>query len=103
MTDPFWGYWYYHLPNYLLSLVIWTLFGRLLLGFFVPPDWRNYIWRGFRFVTDPFLRAAAAITPRYVLPLFMPLVAVFWLVVIRYIFFVVMAANGLTPPIEAGP
>lgn len=77
------AYWYYHLPNYLLAVLIWTLLGRFLLGLFVPEDWDNYIWRFFRAVTDPVLRATRAITPSFMVEGLLPLVAVFWLVVLR--------------------
>jgi uncharacterized protein YggT (Ycf19 family) len=102
MTDLFWGYWEYQIPNYLLSAVIWTLLGRFLLGLFVPADWNNYIWRGFRIITDPFVRLTSMVTPQFILPMFLPIFAAFWLAAIRLLFFVVMAANGLVPPVEAG-
>lgn len=76
-------YWYFHLPNYVLAALIWTLVGRFLLGLFVPPDWDNYIWRFFRAVTDPVLRLTRAITPSFMVEAFLPLVAVFWLVLAR--------------------
>ena len=51
--NGFWTYWYFHIPNFVLAAVMYTLLGRLVLGFFVPENWDNYIWRGFKRVTDP--------------------------------------------------
>ncbi|MBM3489506.1 MAG: YggT family protein [Alphaproteobacteria bacterium] len=58
-----WDYWYLHLPNFALSAVMYTMLGRFLLGFVLPADSSNYIWRWFCRLTEPFLRAVAFITP----------------------------------------
>jgi uncharacterized protein YggT (Ycf19 family) len=76
-------YWYYHLPNYALAAILWTMVGRFVLQFFVPPDWDNYIWRFFRRLTDPVLRLTRAVTPRFMVEPLLPLVAIFWLIVLR--------------------
>jgi YggT family protein len=44
-------YWYYHLPDYLLAAVMYTVLGRVALSLFLEPDSSNYIC--FRRVTDP--------------------------------------------------
>ena len=103
MANPFWQYWYFHIPNYLLAALMYTLLGRFLLGLFVPPDWDNYIWRFFRRVTDPVLAAVAVITPRFVLPGLMPVVAVFWLIVLRLAYWVLLVQLGLAPPLALPP
>lgn len=95
--DIWWSYWYFHLPNYVLSAVIYTMFGRFLLGFFVAPDSTNYIWRWFRRLTDPFIWAIAFITPRALPPVLLPPVAAFWLMVLRFFFFIALFEAGLTP------
>ena len=46
-TIPILSYWYYHLPNFLLAALMYTLLGRVLLSLFVDPDSPNYIWRFF--------------------------------------------------------
>ncbi|TIV11798.1 MAG: YggT family protein, partial [Mesorhizobium sp.] len=46
--NDFWSYWYFHIPNFILAAVMYTLMGRLLLGLFVPESWDNYIWRFFK-------------------------------------------------------
>lgn len=78
--------------DYLMAALIYTMLGRFLLGLFVPPDWDNYIWRFFRRVTDPVLAVTARLTPFVIDPL-LPLVAVWWLFVLRIV------VNGLIDPI----
>ena len=34
MTDV-WSYWYFHIPNFILAALFYTLIGRLVLGMFV--------------------------------------------------------------------
>lgn len=99
MTIPpiFLDYWFYYLPSYLLAVVMWACFGRFVLSFFFRPDHPNNIWRVFLRLTDPALRLVSYITPRFMLPILMPLVAAFWLFVARVVFWIVMYANGLAP------
>jgi YggT family protein len=75
--------WAVAVVNYLLAAVGYTLLGRLLLSFFVPPDWDNYIWRFFRLITDPALALTRRITPAFVPDPMLPLVAFFWTMVAR--------------------
>jgi len=98
---PFWDYWYFHVPNYVVAALIYTMLGRLVLGLFVPRDWNNYIWRFFRAVTDPVLDAVRVVTPGFVVDGLLPLVAVFWLFVIRLAYWVLLFNLGLAPPVEA--
>jgi YggT family protein len=95
--DIWWSYWYFHLPNYGFALLFYTLWGRFLLGFFVPPDSPNYIWRWFRRFTDWLLPVIDFVTPAAVPRFLLPPVAAFWVVVARVAFFMVMYAAGLTP------
>lgn len=97
----FWQYWYYHLPNFVLAAVAYTLLGRFVLSFFLPPDSTNYIWRWFCRLTDWSLRTVAVITPRYVMFLFLPLIAACWLLALRVVFLLVMARAGLLPSLGA--
>jgi uncharacterized protein YggT (Ycf19 family) len=69
--------------DYLLSALMWTMAGRFLLGLFVPPDWHNYIWRFFRRVTDPVIAVVQRITPSFMIEGLLPLVAIWWLFVVR--------------------
>lgn len=96
-TAPWWTIWLYHLPNYALSAVFYSMFGRFALGLFLPPRSPNYIYRWFRLLTEPFLRATAFVTPSFVRPAYLPLIAMFWLTVVRLAFFGVMYNLGLVP------
>lgn len=97
MPNLWWDYLHYHLPNYALSVVMYSLIGRFLLGFFLPPESQNYIWRWFRRLSDWFVRLVALVTPRFIAPVWLPLVAVFWIVALRLVFFMAMYALGQVP------
>ena len=98
MLSPiFVDYWFYYLPSYLLAVLMWACLGRFLLSLFFSPEHPNNIWRAFRRTTDPVVRAVAYVTPRFMLPILMPLVAAFWLFVARIAFWIVMYSNGLAP------
>lgn len=84
----------YHLPNYVLAALMYTLVGRFLLALFVAPDSRNYIMRAFVRLTDPVLAVTGVVTPR-VVPLMLALIfAVFWLFLARVILTIVFVHNG---------
>lgn len=100
--DIWWSYWYFHLPNYAFSVLTYTLFGRFLLGFILPADSPNYIFRWFRRLTDWLLRPVAFITPSILPPALLPPIAAFWVIVARVLFFILMFSAGLTPR-PAGP
>jgi hypothetical protein len=94
--------WLFHIPNYLLSAVVYSLMGRFLLAFLVPPNSTNYIYRWFRLLTDPFVRATAWITPSFIAPSYLPVCAMFWIMVARVVFFGVMYQAGLVPRLPGG-
>lgn len=96
-SNFWWDYLHFHLPNYALSALIYTMFGRFVLGFFVPPNKPNYIYRWFCRLTDWFIQPVAFITPRALPPVFLPPVAAFWLILIRLAFFIAMYDAGLLP------
>lgn len=95
--DLWWPYLYFHLPNYAFSVLFYTLLGRFLLGFFLPPDSKNYIYRWFCRLTNWIIRPVAFITPGILPPAFLPPIAAFWVVIARLAFFMIMFAAGLTP------
>ena len=39
--NPFWQHWYFHLPNYALAVLVYTLFGRFVLSLLLSPDTKN--------------------------------------------------------------
>ena len=93
----FWSYWYFHIPNFLLAALMYTLIGRMALGLFVPPDWDNYIWRFFCRVTDPFLKLVRAVTPLVLTHAVVMLFGVIWLMVLRLGWFIALLQFGIAP------
>lgn len=100
MAWDFWQYWYYNVPNYLLALITYTLLGRVLLGFFVPQDWNNYIWRAFTRLTDPVVAAVRYITPLAVSHFWQLILAALWVHLLRVAFTLIMVSLGLTPIVD---
>ena len=79
----FLSYWYFHLPNFILAALMYTLLGRALLGLIVQPDSSNYIWRFFCRITDPVVWAIAPLTPKAAVPVVVWLFGVVWLFWLR--------------------
>lgn len=102
MNDFFWGYLPFWIWAYGLAVVAWTCLGRFLLGFLVPPNSANYIWRGFRFLTDWAIALIRVITPSYIPQRFMPLVTMYWFFLIRYASFPAFYQLGLMPVAQGG-
>lgn len=96
-TIPILSYWYYHLPNFLLAALMYTLLGRVLLSLFLDPDSSNYIWRFFCRVTDPFVGVVAAVTPKAAAPLVVWLFGFVWLFWLRVLLLYVFAIAGAAP------
>ena len=76
-------YWYFHLPNFILAALMYTLLGRALLGLIVGPDSSNYIWRFFCRITDPVVALVAPVTPKAAAPVVVWLFGVVWLFWLR--------------------
>ncbi len=102
MGHPLLTWWYFHLPNFLLAALFWTLLGRFVLSLFVPENWDNYIWRAFVRLTQPVVRMVSFITPAIVPPRMLLLLAAVWLFVLRLGWFALLAAWGLAPDL-GGP
>lgn len=96
-NNPFWDYWYFHIPNYLLALAMYLMMGRLLLAPFVPPGSQNYIWRSFVRLTDPVVRLVALVTPGAVPPLVILVFGFLWVFLLRVAFYIGLASAGLAP------
>ncbi len=82
-SNPLLTYWYFHLPNFVLAALMYTLLGRALLGLIVEPDSSNYIWRFFCRITDPFVALIAPVTPKAAAPVVVWLFGVVWLFWLR--------------------
>lgn len=76
-------FWYYHLPNFVLAVLMYTMLARALLGLMVQPDSPNYIWRFFCSVTDPVVAVIALVTPKATAPVVVWLFGFVWLFWLR--------------------
>src|SRR5690606_35941969 len=92
---PFWSLWYFHLPNFILAVVMYTMLGRALLGLFVDADSKNYIWRGFCAITDPFLKLITPITPKATAPVVLWLFGFVWMFWLRVLLVGLFLSFGL--------
>lgn len=104
MTDApdfIWGYLPFWISMYALSAVAWTCLARFLLGFFVAPDSRNYIWRGFRFLTDWAVLATRMVTPGLIPGLAIPVLAFVWVFVLRAAVAIVLLQVGMVPMLRS--
>jgi YGGT family len=90
-------YWYYHLPNFILAALMYTLLGRVLLSMFLDADSTNYIWRFFCRVTDPVVAAVAFVTPREAPTIVLWLFGFVWLFWLRVLLLNVFLASGAVP------
>jgi hypothetical protein len=96
-TATFLTYWYYHLPNFILAALMYTLLGRVLLGLMVDHDSPNYIWRFFCKVTDPVIAIVAAVTPKAAAPVVIWMFGFVWLFWLRVAFLILITMYGLAP------
>ena len=96
-TYPILSFWYFHLPNFLLAALMYTLLGRALLGLIVGPDSTNYIWRFFCRLTDPFVALIAYVTPRATAPVVLWLFGFVWLFWLRVVLLQLFLAMGALP------
>ena len=93
--NPFWQHWYFHLPNYTLAVLVYTLLGRFVLSLLLSPDTKNYIHRWFVRLTDPVLRIVRPLTPALVPQPLLPLVGVVWLTLLRVALLILFLRTGL--------
>lgn len=96
-SNPLLAYWYFHLPNFVLAALMYTLFGRIILGMVIDHDSKNYIWRFFCQATDPIVRVVAFITPQAAAPVILWGFAFVWLFWLRIGLFALFAVLDLSP------
>lgn len=96
-TIPFLPYWHYHLPNFALAALMYTLLGRFLLGLVVDPDSTNYIWRFFCRLTDPVIALLQRVTPKAVPAAVLWLFGFVWLFWLRVLLLNLFLASGALP------
>ena len=95
-------HWYFHLPNFVLAALMYTLLGRVLMGLFLDPRSQNYIWRFFCRITDPVVAAVALVTPREAAPVIVWLFGVVWLFWLRVGLLYVFLWLGAVPRVSGG-
>lgn len=98
--DTLISHWYFHLPNYALAVMQYAAIGRLILGFFVDPNWSNYIWRGFKAVSGPAVEVVRVITPKACQTPLVLIFTILWLQVARIALLFAMAGLGLAPTVQ---
>jgi hypothetical protein len=96
-TASFAGYWYFHLPNFVLAALMYTMLGRFLLSLMVDADSPNYIWRFFCRITDPVVAVIAAVTPKVVPPALLWLFGFVWMFWLRVAFHYTLLLLNLAP------
>jgi len=96
-SNPFLSNLHYHLPNFVLAALMYTLLGRVLLSLVVDPASKNYIWRFFCRITDPFVAVIAVVTPKAVPPIVLWLLGVVWLFWLRVGLLYLFLLLGLMP------
>jgi YggT family protein len=83
--------------------VFYSLFGRLLLSFILPPESPNYIFRFFCRLTNWVVYPVAFVTPRFIPPLFLPPIAAFWIALARVLLRLWMQNQGWIPRLPFPP
>ena len=96
-SHPLLTLWYFHLPNFVLAALMYTLLGRALLGLIVGPDSSNYIWRFFCRITDPIVAVVALVTPKAAPQVVLWLFGVVWMFWLRVLLLNVFLALGAMP------
>jgi YggT family protein len=94
------SYWYFHLPNFVLAALMYTLLGRAILGLMIDPGSTNYIWRFFCRITDPVVAAVAMVTPKAAAPVVVWLFGVVWLFWLRVLMLYLFLVLGAVPKVS---
>jgi YggT family protein len=90
-------YWYFHLPNFVLAALMYTMLGRFLLGLMVDADSPNYIWRFFCRITDPVIGVISIVTPKVTAPAVLWLFAFVWMFWLRVALHYTLLVLNLAP------
>ena len=101
--NPLLQYWYFHLPNFVIAAVMYSVLGRLILSFFCATGLARTIF-GVAFVriTDPVVRLVRFVTPAELPDILVLIFAFFWLMAARLALLALLASLNLLPAIAAG-
>ncbi len=97
ISSTFVNYWYFHIPNFILAALMYTMLARVLLSLMVDADSPNYIWRFFVRVTDPVVAVFSVVTPKVTVPVVLWLFGFVWLFWIRVGFHYLLLVLNLAP------
>jgi hypothetical protein len=97
------AYWYFHLPNFVLAVLMYTLLGRVLLGLMGDADSANDIWRFFCRITDPVIGAISIVTPKVTAPAVLWLFGFVWMFWLRVVFHYTLLLLNLAPRLGGAP
>lgn len=70
--------------DYLLGVVMWTLLGRAVLDIFISPNSEMVIAKVFRQVTNPIISFFGKVTPKFLIPILIPVYVAWWFYIIRF-------------------
>jgi uncharacterized protein YggT (Ycf19 family) len=96
-------YWYFHIPNFILAALMYTMLARVVLSLMVDPDSPNYIWRFFCRVTDPVIAVFSLVTPKVTAPVVRWLFGFVWLFWLRVGFHYTLLLLNLAPRAGGAP
>jgi uncharacterized protein YggT (Ycf19 family) len=102
-SNPILQYWWFHLPNLVLAMLMYTAIGRFVLGFIFDDHSTNFIWRFFVKLTDPMLKLVKFVTPASVPDTIVLLLSVVWLFGLRVVLLVSLIAAGVGPTTGMNP
>jgi len=102
-SNPVIAQWWFHLPNFVLAALMYTMLGRFVLNFFFPPESTNYILRAFVRLTEPVVRAVRFVTPLAVPHMVVLLFAATWLLAARVALLIFFASIGMMPTTGVTP
>ncbi|MBB6309020.1 YggT family protein [Xanthobacter tagetidis] len=94
--------WAYHLPNFALAALMYTLIGRLLLSLIFAPNSTNYIYRAFVRLTDPLIDATRIVTPQIAPTVVVGAFTFIWLLILRVALLAAFALSGALPVAGGG-
>lgn len=89
--------WYFHLPNYILAIMMYSALGRLALMPFLRPGTSNYIFRAFVWLSGPAVALASLITPRALPFMVVVIFAALWCYVLRVALLLGLTLAGMAP------
>lgn len=70
--------------DYVMGVIMWTLIGRVAMGFFLPEDSEFFFMRFFVKATNPLIRVFRPITPGFLAEPLVPLYVAWFFFMIRF-------------------